>query len=76
MTAKRADIQAAKDRALQWFQPLVGDVAVGVMRRADGTLGLKVNVTSDIPDNVPIPDEIDGFPLQIERIGGVRKRTP
>lgn len=76
MTAKRADIQAAKDRALQWFKPLVGDVAVGVIRRTDGTLGLKVHVTSDIPDTVRIPDEINGFPLQIERIGAVRKLTP
>ncbi len=66
--------RAAKKCAAQIFAPLVGEeVAVGITRVEDAFV-LKVNLTSDPGEDVELPDEINGVPVQIEVVGKIRKR--
>ena len=70
-----AQARAAKAKAIQLFNQLAGEVAVGVTRQRSGAYGLKVNLTKAPAANVTLPTEIDGVPIQIEVVGLVRKRS-
>jgi hypothetical protein len=67
------EAKATKSKCAQAFRPLVGEVAVGVMPLGEGRYGLKVNLAAPPDENVVLPDEIDGVPVQIEVVGPVRK---
>ncbi len=69
------DVRAAKTEAAQVFAALVGEVAVGVMRLADDSYGLKVNLTSQPNKKVVLPSNIAGVPVMVEVVGKVRKRS-
>lgn len=67
--------RAAKERAAQIFLPLVGEeVAVGITRLGEDSFALKVNLTSEPGQDVELPDEIEGVPVQVEVVGKIRKR--
>ncbi len=67
--------RAAKKRAAQIFVPLVGEeVAVGITRLGEDRFALKVNLTSEPGQDVELPDEIEGVPVQVEVVGKIRKR--
>jgi hypothetical protein len=38
-----------------------------------GSWAIKVNVSSDLPDDVQVPETFDGFPVRIEKIGSIHK---
>ena len=67
--------RAAKQRAAQVFAPLVGEeVAVGITHLDDDGFALKINLTSEPSQDVKLPDEIEGVPVQVEVVGKIRKR--
>ena len=67
--------RAAKKRAAQVFVPLVGEeVAVGIMCVAKDRFALKVNLTCEPSEEVILPDEVDGVPVQVEVVGKIYKR--
>ena len=68
------DAQAAKGKAVQVFNALVGEAAVGIMPLGEGRFGLKVNLTTAPDQGVSLPDEIEGVPVRVEIVGPIRKR--
>ncbi len=67
--------RAAKQRAAEVFVPLVGEeVAVGITRLGDDNFALKVNLTSESGEDVELPDEVEGVPIQVEVVGEIRKQ--
>jgi hypothetical protein len=48
---------------------------VGITRHGDG-YGVRVNVREDAPDDLDLPSEVDGVPVEVVRVGPVRKREP
>jgi hypothetical protein len=67
--------RAAKRRAAQVFAPLVGEeVAIGIARLDNDRFCLKINLTSEPDQDVELPDEVEGVPVQVEVIGKIRKR--
>lgn len=69
-----SEAQKAKSKVAKIFSPLVGVVAVGITRTDDDNYGLKVNLTSPPGDEVILPTDIDGVPVQVEVVGKIRKR--
>jgi hypothetical protein len=47
---------------------------VGVTRTSDG-FGVKVNLSGEPNDDLEIPDEVDGVPVQVAVVGEIRKRA-
>ena len=72
--ASLKQVRAAKSQAAQIFTELVGQVAVGVMRLADDTYGLKINLAKKPNKKVVLPQSVAGVPVQVEVVGKVRKR--
>ncbi|WP_425618403.1 hypothetical protein NA78x_002108 [Anatilimnocola sp. NA78] len=68
-------VRAAKSEAAQVFSALVGDVAVGVMRLADDSYGLKINLASQPDKKVRLPSAIAGVPVKVEVVGRIKKRS-
>jgi hypothetical protein len=70
------EAKQAKAKASQVFTPLVGEVAVGIMRLGQGQddFGLKVNLTEPPDEDVSLPTEVDGVPVKVEVVGKIRKR--
>jgi hypothetical protein len=68
------EAQAAKSQAARVFEPLVGEVAVGIVPLGGDRYGLKVNLTTQPAEGVSLPDEIEGVPVQVEVVGRIRKR--
>ncbi len=67
--------RAAKRRAAQVFVPLVGEeVAVGITRLDDDCFCLKINLTAEPDQDVELPDEVEGVPVQVEVVGKIRTR--
>jgi hypothetical protein len=66
-------VRAAKSEATQVFADLVGQVAVGVMRLADDSYGLKINLTSKPAKDVVLPESVAGVPVRVEVVGKIRK---
>jgi hypothetical protein len=66
--------QAAKPKALQVFQDLVGDAAVGIMPLGRNTFGLKVNLKTTPQKGVELPSQIEGVPVKVDVVGTIRKR--
>lgn len=67
------DARAAKGEALEVFRELVGEVSVGIKGLGQGRYGLKVNLTAAPEEDVSLPDEINGVPVQVEIVGRIRK---
>jgi hypothetical protein len=67
--------RAAKSKALELFDSLVGGAAVGLTRQRSGAYSLKVNLTEPPAANITLPTEIDGVPIKIEVVGPIRKRS-
>lgn len=72
--ASLKEVRAAKSEAAQVFADLVGQVAVGVMRLADDSYGLKINLTEKPAKNVVLPQSVAGVPVKVEVVGKIRKR--
>ena len=73
--ASLESVRAAKPRAAAVFLPLVGEeVAVGITCLGEDRFALKVNLTSEPGQDVELPDEIEGVPVQVEVVGKIRKR--
>jgi hypothetical protein len=70
----RNEAQKAKAKASKVFKPLVGEVAVGIMRLGEENFGLKVNLSEPPGDDVSLPTEVDGVPIKVEVVGKIRKR--
>ena len=68
------EAQKAKAKASKVFKPLVGEVAVGIMRLGDEDFGLKVNLSKSPDKDVSLPTEVDGVPVKVEVVGKIRKR--
>jgi hypothetical protein len=68
------EVRAAKSVAAQIFADLVGTVAVGVMRLADDSYGLKINLPKKPGKNVVLPSQVAGVPVKVEVVGKIRKR--
>jgi hypothetical protein len=68
-----AEARAAKARALEFFVGLVPVVGVGLIRVGDG-FGLKVNLAEAPVSGTPLPDTVDGVPVQVEVVGAIHKR--
>ena len=68
------EAQKAKAKVTKVFKPLVGEVAVGIMRLGEENFGLKVNLTEPPGDDVSLPTEVDGVPVKVEVVGKIRKR--
>lgn len=45
---------------------------IGVARLGDG-FGVRVNVREDGPDDLEMPSEVEGVPVQVVRVGPARK---
>jgi hypothetical protein len=67
------EARKAKSRALAIFAPLASVVGVGITRIGDG-YGLKVNLEAKPPADTPLPDDVDGVPVQVEVVGRPRPR--
>lgn len=65
--------QAAKLKACEVFESLVGEVAVGLVPMGKGLYGLKVNLTTAPDESISLPHEIQGVPVQVEVVGKIRK---
>jgi hypothetical protein len=72
--ASLKEVRAVKSQAVQIFTELVGQVAVGVMRLADDSYGLKINLTKEPGKKVVLPQSVAGVPVQVEVVGKIRKR--
>jgi hypothetical protein len=68
------EVRAAKSAAAQIFADLVGTVAVGVMRLADDSYGLKINLPKKPGKDVVLPSQVAGVPVKVEVVGKIRKR--
>ena len=68
------EAQKAKARASQVFAPLVGEVAVGIVRLGQEEFCLKVNLSEPPGEDVSLPTEVDGVPVKVEVVGKIRKR--
>jgi hypothetical protein len=72
------EAKQAKAKASKVFTPLVGEVAIGIMRLGQGhgqeNFGLKVNLTEPPGEDVSLPTEVDGVPVKVEVVGKIRKR--
>ncbi len=67
--------RAAKKHAARVVARRVGEeVAVGITGSAVTGYALKINLTSDPGQDVDLPNEVDGVPLQVEVVGQIRKR--
>ena len=65
--------RAAKEAALKAFDRLVKVVGVGITRIDDG-YGLKINLPEEPPEDVTLPQEVNGVPIRVEVVGRPRKR--
>jgi hypothetical protein len=68
------EAQKAKAKAAKVFTPLVGEVAVGIVRLGQEEFGLKVNLSEPPGEDVSLPTEVDGVPVKVEVVGKIRKR--
>jgi hypothetical protein len=68
------EAQRAKTKALQVFNDLVGQAAVGISKVGKTKFGLKVNLSESPDEQLSLPHEIDGVPVTIEVVGTIRKR--
>jgi hypothetical protein len=66
-------VRAAKEPAAEVFGRLAEVVGVGITR-IEGDYALKVNLRSEPPEGVQLPDQIDGVPVRVEVVGTVRKQ--
>jgi hypothetical protein len=48
---------------------------VGITRSGDG-YGVRVNVRDDAPDDLDLPSEVEGVPVEVVRVGPIRKQGP
>jgi hypothetical protein len=48
---------------------------VGIARLGEG-FGLRVNVRDDAPEDIELPSEVDGVPVEVVRVGPIRKQQP
>ena len=65
------EVRGAKKRALDVFRALADVGGVGITR-IDGVYGLKVNLLEEPKPSVKLPDEVDGVPVRVEVVGGIR----
>lgn len=63
----------AKAKALEVFTEIAGSAAVGITRIGD-RYGLKVNLVEPLPQNVTLPESVDGVPVRVEVTGRIVKR--
>lgn len=45
-----------------------------IARFGDDRFALMVNLTSEPSQDIELPDEVDGVPVQVEVVGKIRKR--
>ena len=66
--------RAAKDEAHGVFARLAAVTGIGITRVGSG-YGLKINLAR-VPDGgQALPAEVQGVPVKIEVVGGIKKRT-
>jgi hypothetical protein len=73
MAISRDQARAAKDAAKQVLADVPGVVGIGLTKRGDD-YALKVNLQSDLPEGVEVPERIHGVPVTVEIVGRVRPR--
>jgi hypothetical protein len=64
--------RAAKPQVRAAFEQLGMVVGVGITRVGSG-YAVKVNLQSKLPDQVAIPETIEGVPVQVEVVGPLHK---
>jgi hypothetical protein len=67
------DARAAKHKLMAMLAALAEPAAIGIERLADGSYGLKVNLSKPA-DGATVPSSVDGVPVRCEVIGRVEKR--
>lgn len=65
----------AKAKTIEVFTEIAGSAAVGITR-VGNRYGLKVNLVEPLPQNVTLPESVDGVPVRIEVTGRIVKRPP
>ncbi len=67
--------RAAKKKALTMLAGVAEVNGVGIARVGQG-YGVKINLAEPLPSSVRLPEELDGVPLVVERVGPILKRVP
>jgi hypothetical protein len=70
MKASLDQARAAKEKVAAQYAPLEEVNGVGITRVGQG-FGVKVNLAKPLPDDVDIPDELDGVKVVTETIGPI-----
>jgi hypothetical protein len=74
-TAELERVRTAKTKALALLAKLAQVNGVGITRVGEH-YALKVNLAEPTPQNVRIPQEIDGVPVVVELVGRITKQSP
>lgn len=67
------EAKAAQAQALEQLRGLPNLAGVGITSTTDG-YGLKINLSSAVPEGLSLPSTISGVPVTVEVVGLIRKR--
>lgn len=69
----REKAQAAKEEAMEVFSRLADVVGIGITR-VGLDYAIKVNLGAPAASHVRLPSQIQGVPVKVEVVGGIRPR--
>jgi hypothetical protein len=72
MPSSRDNASQAKEKTKQILASLNVDGSVGLENLGDG-FGVKVNLSEPPPNEITLPQDVDGVPVRVEVVGNVRK---
>jgi hypothetical protein len=65
--------RSAKPSVEALFAKIAKVVGIGITRIGKN-YGVKVNLAQKIPENVTVPESVDGVPIKTEVVGTIRKQ--